>query len=220
MSQEVLIPKMKRLNSESRKIKIPFFNILIIVFSILLIIGATFLGFDLKHFIIPKGLFSGNLVRDDFIYSFYVIPQIPILMLVCSSLGKKLSTIAVMGYLILGFMGLPIFALGGGLSYFTEYGCGYLLAYLPAVIVAGSFLNRKYSFLNMILASLCGVLIIHCFGILYMLLLALLKHEGIVFISGWVGAQSGMKIIYDIVFSFVFILIGKYINTLIRFLQD
>ena len=220
MSQEVLIPKMKRLNKESRKIKIPFFNILIIVFSILLIIGATFLGFDLKHFIIPKGLFSGNLVRDDFIYSFYVIPQIPVLMLVCSSLGKRLSAIAVLGYLILGFIGVPIFALGGGLSYFTEYGCGYLLAYVPAVVVAGSFLNRKYSFLNMALAALCGVLIIHCFGILYMLLLALLKHEGSVFISGWVGAQSGMKIVYDIIFSFVFILIGKYINSLIRFLQD
>ena len=160
------------------------------------------------------------LAKEDYIFTFFIIPQIPVLMFVCSSLGKKLATLTVLLYLTLGLFAFPIFALGGGITYFTEYGCGYLLAYLPAVVIAGSFLNKKYSFLNMFFATVCGVLIIHILGIIYMMLLALLKHDGGTFISGWIAAQSGLKIVYDLVISFVFVLIGKYVNIFIRFVLD
>ena len=53
-----------------------------------------------------------------------------------------------------------------------------------------------------------------------MMLLALLKHDGGTFISGWIAAQSGLKIVYDLVISFVFVLIGKYVNIFIRFVLD
>ena len=64
----------------------------------------------------------------------------------------------------------------------------------------------------MIIAAITGVLVIHIIGILYMIVVALFRHMGGVFIEGWIVSQSGLKILYDLVFGFVFILIGKYIH--------
>ena len=55
MTEEVLIPKMKRIEKQQRKLKIPFLNILLVLFCSLLIIGATFISIDLKHYIIKTG---------------------------------------------------------------------------------------------------------------------------------------------------------------------
>lgn len=221
MTQEVLIPKMKRIDKKQNRLKVPFLDILLVTAALLLIVGSTFIGFDLKHYILPAGFWSGkNLMPEDFVKTFYIIPQIPVLMFICSVLGKKLAAVTVLLYLLLGLFAFPFFALGGGLTYVTSYGFGYLLSYLPAVIIAASFLNRKYSFMNMFLASLCGVLIIHLFGILYMVLISVLKHDGSTFVSNWIAYQSGLKVIYDFVLSYVLILIGKYIHSGIKFLTD
>lgn len=220
MTQEVLIPKMKRLDKKHRKVKVPILNFVLIIFCTLLLIGATFINIDFKHYIIPADIFSNkSLLPEDYIWQFSIIPQIPTLMLVCSILGKKMSATSVALYLIAGLFIIPVFALGGGISYITEYSFGYILAYFPAVILAGSLL-KKYTFFDIIKAALCGVLIIHFFGIIYMSIIALLKHNGLDFISGWIKAQSGLKIIYDIVISFVFMIIGKYIHEFLKMIQD
>ena len=219
--QEVLIPKMKRIDDKQNKIRLPFLNLLLVLCAILLIVGSTFVGFELKHYILPGGFWSGKVLsQNDFINSFYIIPQIPVIMFVCSALEKRMAVLSVALYLLLGITVFPFFALGGGIHYFSEYSFGYLLSYFPAALIATSFLNRKRSFLNMFLAAVCGVLIIHVFGFLYMLIIALFKHDGAAFISGWITYQSGIKILYDFVLSFVLILIGKYIYHLIRFLTD
>ena len=72
----------------------------------------------------------------------------------------------------------------------------------------------------MIFATILGVLIIHIFGIVYMIFIALLKHDGGSFISGWIKAQSGLKIVYDLVISFVAVLIGKYIHSALKFIIE
>lgn len=218
MGEDVLIPKMKRLEPKDREIKIPWLNLALIIFCTLLIIGATFLNIDIKHYIIPSDLFSNkNLTADDFIFSFYYIPQIPIIMFICSFLGKRMGLVSIVFYILLGLFFIPIFALGGGIKYIFEYGFGYILAYIPAVIIAGNILEKKYSYPNMIKATIFGVLIIHIIGIIYMAFIALIKGSGIDFITGWIVAQSGLKIIYDLIASFVLILIGKYLNTGIKF---
>ncbi len=219
--QEVLIPKMKRIDKKQNRIKLPFFSVLIVLCALLLIIASTFVGFELKHYIVPAGFWSGKVLsQEDYIVSFYVIPQIPVLMFICSALEKKMAVFSVVLYLILGIFFAPLFALGGGFSYISEYSFGYLLAYFPAALIATSFLCRRRSFLNMFLAALCGVLIIHVLGFLYMLLIVLFKHDGGSFISGWITYQSGMKIFYDFVLSFVLILIGKYVNYAVKFISD
>lgn len=221
MTEEVLIPKMKRLEKQQRKLKIPMLNVALILFCTLLLVCATFLNINIKHYILPLDIFSNkSLTSDDFIYSFYFIPQIPMVMFICSILGKKMSATSIIFYIIGGLCLAPIFALGGGIRYVTEYSFGYIFAYLPAVLFAGNILKKAYSFKNMIFATILGVLIIHIFGIIYMIFIALLKHDGGSFISGWIKAQSGLKIVYDLVISFVAVLIGKYIHSALKFIIE
>ncbi len=221
MNEDVLIPKMKRLDGKQRKIRIPVLNFALIILCTLLIIGSTFININLKHYILPEGFFSGGeFSASDYIYTFSIIPQIPVLLFVCSFLGKKLAMTCVCLYLILGFSLFPIFALGGGISYITQYSFGYILAYFPATLIIGNILKRKYSFLNILISAVVGVLIIHILGIFYMTILAFIKQEGKEFITGWISAQSGLKIVYDMVLSFVGILIGKYFHEFLKFISD
>ena len=43
-----------------------------------------------------------------------------------------------------------------------------------------------------------------------MMLLAFLKHMGWSFVGDWIVSQSGIKIIYDFVFSYLAVLVAKY----------
>lgn len=221
MSEEVLIPKMKRIDKTKRKFKIPVLNFVVVLFCTLLLTSSTFLNLCIKHYIIPLDLFSNrNLTIEDFIYCICFIPQVPTVMFVCSSLGKRMALTSVILYITAGLGFIPVFALGGGFRYFFEYGFGYILAYIPAVVICGNLLGKKYSFLNMIKAVLAGVLTIHILGIIYMTIVALFKHAGTTFIAGWIEAQSGLKIIYDLIISFVLVLIGKYFHSVLKFIIE
>lgn len=218
MSSEVLIPKMTRIDKKKRRVKIPLINFVVVIFCTLLIIASTFININLKHYIIPMDLFTNkNLSMDNFIFCIPFIPQVPIVMFICSVLGRKMALTSVLLYLIIGLFFVPVFALGGGIKYFGEYGFGYILAYIPALLIAGRLLD-KYSFLDMIKATLAGVFTIHICGIFYMLFVALIKQAGSMFILGWITAQSGLKIIYDLIASFVLILIGKYLHEGLKFI--
>ena len=219
MSEDVLIPKMKRIDkNKKRKVKIPLINFVLILFCTLLIIASTFININFKHYIFPIDLFTNkNLSIDNFIFSIPFIPQIPIVMLICSTLGRKMALTSIILYILIGLFVIPVFALGGGPKYIGEYGFGYILAYVPAVVIAGKLLN-KYSFLDITKATLSGVLTIHICGIFYMVCIALIKHSGSMFILGWISAQSGLKIVYDLIFSFILILIGKYLHEGLKFI--
>jgi biotin transporter BioY len=220
MNEEVLIPKMNRKSNIKRKIKIPTLNFVLILFCILLIIGASFINLNIKHYILPLDIFTNkNLTTNDFIFSFYFIPQIPIVMFVNAFLGRRMALTTIILYIIIGLFFVPVFGLGGGIKYLFEYGFGYILAYIPAVALSGRILN-KYSFLDMAKATITGVFTIHIIGILYMIFVALFKHAGGNFISSWIVAQSGLKIFYDLVGSFILILIGKYLNAFLKFIND
>ncbi len=222
MSEEILIPKMMRTDKKRKKIKIPLLNIVLIIFCALLMIGSTFVCLKLQHYVLPDGFFSRgkNFDNRDFLFSFAIIPQIPVLLFVCSSLGKKLATTCVCLYFLLGISVFPFFAFGGGIGYLAEYSFGYILSFIPATLFAGQILKKKYSPLNMILATLCAVLFIHFCGVIYMIIVVLFKQDGREFIWGWIKAQSGLKIIYDIVLGFVCVFAGKYVNKFIKFITE
>ena len=50
-----------------------------------------------------------------------------------------------------------------------------------------------------------------------MLFIAGLRHEGSEFMLGWIAAQSGVKIIYDFVFSFAAVFVAKYAKIILWF---
>ena len=59
-------------------------------------------------------------------------------------LGGKLGAISVGCYVLLGLVGLPIFAAGGGIGYVFRPSFGYLIGFIVAAFVTGT-LSRKMS---------------------------------------------------------------------------
>ena len=169
MSEEILIPRMRRIDKSKRKINVPWLNLAIVIFCTLILIASTFIIFDIKHWLIPINIFMNTKLNiDDFIYDFALIPQIPAVLFICAFLGRKLAITSTILYIVIGLFLFPIFALGGGIGYLTEYGFGYIIAYIPAVILAGYVLGKKFSLINILKASILGVLIIHIFGGFYL----------------------------------------------------
>ena len=90
--------------------------------------------------------------------------------------GKNAAALAQMAYLVLGLalfqaFGLPVFTQGGGLSYLREPGFGYLLGFVPAGWLTGylAFLWPP-SLETLAFSALCGLGLIHGFGIVYLTL--------------------------------------------------
>lgn len=187
-----------------------------------LIVIATFTQFDFNHLILPLDSFSyigddfkNHAVMAHFLKHYRYIPQIPAIMFIVALLGRRFGIASVSIYILIGLFLAPVFALGGGLDYVFQYGFGYILAYIPAVFFAGSILRSGLTYRNMAQATLVGVLTIHIFGILYMLFIATLQRESSALMLGWISAQSGVKILYDLLFGFLAMVIARYTKKLL-----
>lgn len=211
-------PKIRVVKKQVEGIRLSFGSLLLVLCCTFLIILATFTQFNVNHFVIPSGVFSGEqLDIHDFIHTYKLIPQVPVIMFIGAFLGRKFGIMSALLYILLGLFVIPVFALGGGPKYLLEYSFGYILAYIPAIFFAGSILKSGFTNRNMLHASLVGVLTIHIIGVLYMLFIACLKHDGGAFMGGWIYSQSGIKILYDFIFSFASIFIAKYAKIILWF---
>lgn len=203
----------KQLNNfryQNQPLRINLTTIVLTGICSFLIVIATFTQFDFSHFILPPDFlsyiganFKDPAVMSHFLKHYRYIPQIPVIMFIVALLGRKLSIAAILMYILTGLFLAPVFALGGGVKYVLEYGFGYILAYIPAAFFAGSILRSGLTYRNMAQAVLVGVLTIHFIGIFYMLFMATIKGENAALILGWISAQSGVKVIYDLLFSFL-----------------
>lgn len=218
MTDEAMIPNMRRRSSQKKANNVSTVKILLVVCGFLILIASPFFNFEIKHFIIPTDLFTNKeLTFQNFVYTTYFIPQIPFLLFICSVLGKKLSLTCTILYLIAGIFFVPVFALGGGLKYVAQYGFGYLLAFIPAANYVATALEQDSKALNSLKAVIVGVLTIHLCGILYMIIIALIRHSGWATISNWLISQSGLKILYDIIFAYTLVMIGNIIREWLTF---
>jgi biotin transport system substrate-specific component len=213
----------KQLNSfkyNGEPIKITIGTLLLTALCVLLLIIATFTQITFSHFHIPIDIISflhreptDYEVMNHFTKTYRYIPQIPTVFFIIGLLGRKFGILAILGYITLG-MFYPIFALGGGVNYLFEYGFGYILAFIPAIFFSGTLLKVKTDFLRIVLLSTLGVLAIHILGILYMLFIATLRHAPMDLISSWIASQSGVQILYDILFSIITIYLGRFARKL------
>ena len=150
----------KQINSFKYKgepIRITVGTLVLTAMCVLLIIVATFTQVTLKHPYIPFDSLSflavetnENAILHHFIKSYKYIPQIPVVFFIVALMGRKFGLLAILMYIFLGLI-FPIFALGGGISYFFEYGFGYILAFLPAIFFAGTLLKGKTDILRIFL---------------------------------------------------------------------
>ena len=91
--------------------------------------------------------------------------------LIGMSCGMRLGSLIVIAYLILGTLGLPIFAdLHGGISELISPRGGYLIGFIPAVMLSGYLAARGFArniLASFVSACLCDGIIFLC-GILWL----------------------------------------------------
>jgi len=82
-------------------------------------------------------------------------------------LGPWWAGLSVLSYLLLGSLGLPVFAnASGGLGHFAGPTGGFLLGYLPLAMVAGFLADRrKWTFARSLAGGLAGVAALYLVGL-------------------------------------------------------
>lgn len=84
-------------------------------------------------------------------------------------LGGKYGAASVGAYVVLGLIGLPIFAEGGGLFYVIKPTFGYLIGFIVGTYVTGRIANAVSapSLKRLLAANFAGLAIVYAFGIVY-----------------------------------------------------
>lgn len=84
-------------------------------------------------------------------------------------LGAKNGVISMAVYIIIGFLGFPIFTQGGGIGYVLQPSCGYLIGFLFYSGLTGFFTRRlkQISFKNLFLAQLPGLFAMYAVALPY-----------------------------------------------------
>ena len=80
-------------------------------------------------------------------------------------LGARAGLLTLISYLLIGFLGFPIFAGGGGIDYFKEPTFGYLISLPFNAFLSGWFYKNDKKFL----AVFMPILTTHFCGIIYLL---------------------------------------------------
>lgn len=107
-------------------------------------------------------------------------------------LGAGYGALSQAVYVLIGLVGVPIFALGGGFSYVLQPTFGFLLGLIPSAFVIGKLAKRPLTFWETALAMLAGLAVLYAIGVPYMALIAnAYLGKGLTF---WQVIKNGMLI--------------------------
>ncbi|WP_374191980.1 biotin transporter BioY [Chroococcus sp. FPU101] len=102
-------------------------------------------------------------------YSLGVTYQIGAVLLTGCMGGPNAGLLSQIAYVLLGLAWVPVFAQGGGWNYLTEPSFGYLLGFIPGSWLCGWLAFRKRTNLeSLAFSSLCGLVVIHLCGLVYL----------------------------------------------------
>lgn len=84
-------------------------------------------------------------------------------------LGSKLGKISVLVYVLLGLVGLPIFAAGGGITYVLRPSFGYLVGFIVSAYATGKVVENMHAckFWHYLLAAFAGLIVTYSIGLVY-----------------------------------------------------
>ena len=209
--------EIKKFDYNNGKIRLTLGVLVVAVLCAFLIVVATFTELSFVENGLPpdaiihpvKYLKQTGCSLWSFFISYKYIPQIPVIIFISALLGCQFGVLAVLIYIVAGLCSVPVFAMGGGWKYIFEYYFGYILAFIPAVAICGNILSHKLSFKNALKAAFFGVLLIHFIGIMYTAVAIIFRRNGFNFFMDMIAIQSGIKIIYDLVFSILAVIIAR-----------
>lgn len=84
-------------------------------------------------------------------------------------LGARLGMLAVLAYVVMGLVGIPVFASGGGPGYIAQPTFGYLLGFIVQAYVCGKFsrsLNKR-NLMHLLGVNLIGMAVVYMFGLIW-----------------------------------------------------
>lgn len=84
-------------------------------------------------------------------------------------LGSRLGSISIGAYVIMGLLGIPVFAAGGGIQYLFRPSFGYLIGFIAAAFVVG-FLCENFknaTLKHYLIAAFTGMFITYTIGFVY-----------------------------------------------------
>lgn len=125
---------------------------------------------DMLHCALFTALIAvGAFIRIPLPHGEFFTLQLIFVILAGLLLGPTKGFIAGGMYLLIGLLGFPIFAAGGGIGYVLRPTFGYLLGFVVAAWLTG-FLSRRFdkaSFPSYLVAALCGAAVIYFCGLTY-----------------------------------------------------
>lgn len=165
---------LRRSPARSRRFRITLTDLLWALIGLMLTIGGTLLRASIAG--VP---WNSPSVPLHFLGVSY---QIGAVLLIGCLGGKNAAVMSQIAYLALGLAGFPVFSQGGGIQYLSAPSFGYLLGFVPGAWVCGYLAFKVPPRLeSLAFSGLCGLVMIHTIGILYLILGSLfqwIKLEG------------------------------------------
>lgn len=99
-------------------------------------------------------------------------------------LKKEWAFQAVMIYILIGLIGVPVFTNGGGIGYILQPTFGYLIGFMLAAYVIGFVLEKlgESKLIHYFIATVCGLVVVYILGIAHLYgILNLLKAKDLTF---------------------------------------
>lgn len=89
-------------------------------------------------------------------------------------LGGRMGAASVGIYILMGLVGVPVFAEGGGIGYIVKPSFGYLLGFALAAYVTGTLANRRENplYRQLLGANFIGLAIVYVCGMVYYYLIS------------------------------------------------
>lgn len=89
-------------------------------------------------------------------------------------LGGKLGAISVCVYIVMGLLGLPVFAEGGGLAYVLKPSFGYIIGFAVGAYATGTIANKVANpgYKRLLAGNFIGLGIVYLFGMVYYYLMS------------------------------------------------
>ena len=141
---------------------------------------------------------------------YFYVPQIPVVLFSAALLGMVCSLTSVFLYIVIGLAFLPVFGLGGGFDYVLNPSFGYILAFIPGIVIWTGLTDKNSSFGNLVFSTILSIFSIHLLGFFYMLIVCLIKHYDFVYIADWLLFESLIKMVYDIIFGLLAVITAKF----------
>lgn len=212
---------------EKDRVKLTFGVLVCTILAACSLVVAAFTIVPISHYYLPlKSIFhpitfwSSQHNISEFITKINYVPQIPTIACITIILGKRFSCIAILAYIITGLFFLPVFSLGGGLDYFFQYSFGYILGFIPMVLVLSTYLERDFKPKKVFIASLYSVLTLHLIGMIYLVLLCAIKHEPFNYVQDLLYMMTCVKFIYDLLFTFISVYFANIVRKILWLSMD